>query len=274
MDELQTSTSGVAEAIAFGATLADPKHASIGVNDQRPYVLLPPDYSVHDLEHTLANPTRIRAAVALAQTKSFIDYFVELKTESSRIYGTTEPPRFIAVLDDNLVGKPGWREHTASYNCPLSKEWEIWTACNKRQMKQPDFAQFIEDNLPDIISPEAAHMLEVSRTLEAKKNVNFASGVRLDNGEVQFTYEEKIEGSAGKGQFRVPETFVIGIPVFHGGPRYRVDARFRYRIAEGGHLTLWFDLVRPHKIIEDAALEVWGVIEEGTGVTIRQGTPK
>ena len=116
-------------------------------------------------------------------------------------------------------------------------------------------------------------MLEVSRTLEAKKKVNFASGIRLANGEVQFTYEEQIQGTAAKGQIKVPETFVLGIPVFHGGPRYHVEARLRYRIADGGAMTMWYDLLRPHKIIEHAALEVWKEIETETGESILHGSP-
>lgn len=270
--ELILPKTPLAEAIAFGATIAEASHAIAGADGERPYVVLPEGYQVHDLEHLLPTPTRKRGKITLAQTSAFIEYYKKHRL-GSQIYGTTEPPRFVAVLDDHRQIDAGWRDHTAHYNCPLSTEWNTWNGMNRKQMKQNDFAQFIEDNLPDIVEPEAAHMLEVSRTLEAKKNVNFASGVRLANGEVQFTYEEKIEGTAGKGQFRVPETFAIGIPVFHGGPRYRIEARLRYRIADGGQMQMWYDLVRPHKIIEDAALEVWAEIETQTGERILHGSP-
>ncbi len=265
--------SPLAEAIAFGANVAEASHANIGTYGQTPYVVLPEGYKVHDLEKTLPTPTRKRARVTLAQTSAFIAYY-KMHRVASQIYGTTEPPRFIAVLDDHSVShSPGWREHTAHYDCPLSPEWSTWNGSNKKQMSQTDFAQFIEDNLPDVVEPEAAHMLEVSRTLEAKKKVNFASGIRLANGEVQFTYEEQIQGTAAKGQIKVPETFVLGIPVFHGGPRYHVEARLRYRIADGGAMTMWYDLLRPHKIIEHAALEVWKEIETETGESILHGSP-
>lgn len=274
-EALLTSSTGVAEAIAFGATLGDPKHAEVGPEGQTPYAVMPEGFRVEDLEDTLPNPTRKRARVTLAQTKGFIDYFKKHQVGGgvSTIYGTTEPPRFVAVINDHGEGEAGWRDHIARYDCPLAVEWETWTKANKRPMTQADFAQFIEDNLPDIVDPVAADMLEISRTLEAKKKVNFASGVRLTNGEVQFTYEESVEGSASKGQLRVPEVFKIGIPAFHGGAKYQIDARLRYRIAEGGVLSMWFDLVRPHKVLEHAALEVWAAIEEATGETIFQGNP-
>jgi len=274
-ETLQHMNSGVAEAIAFGATLAEPKHADIGADDQKPYIVVPDGYRVADLEHTLAYPTRKRAEVKLAQTKGFIDYFLRHRITGgvSTIYGTTEPPKFVAILNDHGAGVPGWRDHIARYECPLAVEWLTWTKVNKTLMPQATFAQFIEENLPDIVEPTAAEMLEISRTLEAKKKGNFASGIRLANGETQFTYEESIDGTAAKGQMRVPEVFAIGIPVFHGGPKYRIEARLRYRIADGGALSMWFDLVRPHKVIEDAALEVWTHIEEATGETIFQGNP-
>jgi uncharacterized protein YfdQ (DUF2303 family) len=167
--------------------------------------------------------------------------------------------------DDSAANGPGWGDHRVTYTCPHTTEWRTWIGANKKPMNQVDFAQFIEDNLPDIV--EGALLLEVSRTLEAKKKVNFASGIRLSDGQNQFTYEEQIEGTAGKGQFKVPETFALGLSVFEGGDKYAVEARLRYRINEG-KLALWYDLTRPHKIVEDAVKGVWKSIEEGTGSTI------
>ena len=54
-EALLTSSTGVAEAIAFGATLADPKHAEIGPEGQTPYAVLPEGFRVEDLEDTLPN---------------------------------------------------------------------------------------------------------------------------------------------------------------------------------------------------------------------------
>jgi uncharacterized protein YfdQ (DUF2303 family) len=145
------------------------------------------------------------------------------------------------------------------------------SGANGKQMSQADFARFIEDNAPDCVAPSAADMIEIARSLEAKKAVNFSSAVRLDNGQSQLTYEETIQGTAAKGRLVVPELFDIGSPVFEGDGRYAVTARLRYRIAEGGKLSLWYDLVRPHKIIEDAVKELRLVIESRTELTAFAG---
>jgi uncharacterized protein YfdQ (DUF2303 family) len=235
-----------------------------------PMVIVPEGYAVQNLESLLPAPTRKRGTVTLRDVASFITLVKQECTLNSRIYGRYDPPSFTAVLNDNSAA-PGWQDHKAVFACPLSVEWKTWSGSDGSKMDQTSFAQFVENNLPDIAQPPAADMLEISRTLEAKKKVNFASGIRLSNGQNQLTYEEQISGTAAKGQIQVPEEFTIGIPVLEGGPKYAVTARLRYRILEGGKMQMWFELVRPHKIIEDAVKEVWHQIAQETGLTMLNG---
>jgi uncharacterized protein YfdQ (DUF2303 family) len=231
-----------------------------------PHAVVPGGYHIQDLTDHLPAPLRLKGKLELRDVKSFVAQFNEFKTSVAKLFGTVNPPRFVGVLNGNAASAPGWGDHRIEYSCPLSVEWKTWTAKNKQPMTQADFAQFVEDNLPDLLN--GAEMLEISRTLEAKKKVNFASGIRLADGQNEFTYEEQIEGTAGKGKFKVPEVFELGIAVFEGGPLYKVSARLRYRIGEGGKLALWYDLERPHKILEDAVKAVWTEIESGTATTI------
>ncbi len=238
-----------------------------------PIAVVPAGYKVEDLEKLMQTPTRKRGSVAMRDVASFCAMVNLHKNDGTAIYGTYNPPAFKAVFNDHDANVPNWRDHTAGYSCPLSVEWATWMKANKQQMSQADFAQFIEDNAPDIVSPDPATMIEIARTLEAKKKVNFAQGIRLSNGETQFTYEEETQGTAGKGRFQVPETFTIAIQVFEGigVPKNQIGARLRYRISAEGGLTLWYDLDRPHKDLEAAALDVWKQIEANTGLTIFNG---
>ncbi len=260
------SDMNVKDAADLGAALAEVKEV-----EKHPFAILPAGYQVHDLESFLETPLRKKGTVKLRDEKSFIEYFKKHQLGSA-IYGTRVPAKFTAIFDDHRKDEPGWREHRAIYECHLSTEWNTWKAANKRVMSQADFAQFIEDNLPDIVSPSGAEMLEISRTLEAKKKVDFASAIRLDNGAVQFTYNEATQGTAAKGKFTIPEVFHIGIPVLDGGAPYKIEARFRYRIAEG-NLSMWYDLLRAHKVYEDAIMEVWKTIQEETKASIFHGEP-
>lgn len=244
-------------------------------DDCVPYAVVPDGYRLESLEHTLSAPTRKRGNIVLYDAKSFITYFNKHKStangKASAIYGKTNPPAFLALMDDH-GDEPGWREHKATYQCPLSVEWQTWTSKNGVALSQANFAEFIEANLPDIVSPPGSDMLEISRNLEAKKKVSFASGIRLSNGQTELTYEEEIQGTAAKGKLSIPEIFALGIPVLENSERYKVEARLRYRINEG-RLSMWYDLIRPHKVLEDAVMNVWKEIASQTGEEILNGDP-
>ncbi len=261
-------------ALIAGQNLGDAK-----IINGHPYAIVPEGSKLEDLEEMLDAPLRRKGNTSLRDVESFCRFVTQETTSTTRIYGNLKEGRFRAVFNDNRGGYEeglpiaGWRDYTATYACPQSIEWATWKAKSGQQMTQVAFAQFIEDNLPDIAQPPAAEMLEVSRTLEAKKKVNFAQGIRLSNGQNELTYEEQIEGTAGKGKFKIPEEFTIGIPVLEGGLRYAVQCRLRYRIGDGGNLTMWYEIIRAHKIMEDAITAVWKDIEDGTGKKIFNGDP-
>ncbi len=143
---------------------------------------------------------------------------------------------------------------------------------NGKREAQMEFAEFIEDNAPDIVEPDSATMLEVARDLSAKTDVDFASAIRLQNGQVQFKYSEQIKGTYGSGNLDVPERFTISIPVHIGSERVGITARLRYRIASG-KLTFWYDLLRADMIERNAFLAVRKAIGDTLGVTVINGAP-
>ena len=264
-----TDTSTAVEAIeALALKSQIPRVADDGC--EIPFVIVNDNQSIADLEKLLPAPTRKRGNTVLRDEASFCKFVLTHAGTSTCVYGAKNPPAFEAVFNDHNRLEPGWRDHRASYPCPLSVEWLKWTGADGKQMKQADFAKFIEDNALDCRAPDSATMIEISRTLEAKKKVNFASGIRLSNGENELTFEETITGTASKGKVQIPELFTIGIPVLDGGAVYEVTARLRYRIGDGT-LTMWFDLVRPHKIMEHAANELWQRIETALNVTVFNG---
>lgn len=251
-----------------GASLGNTKEVS-----GHPFSIVPDGAQVQDLESYLNAPLRKKGAVTLNDVGSFVAYVNAEKTEATRLYGLYKEPGFVAVFNDHGTTGPAWKDYRAQYACPLSAEWRTWTGASGKQMTQADFAAFIENNLPDIAVPPAADMLEISRSLEAKKKVNFASGIRLSNGQNELTYEEQVSGTAAKGKLTVPEEFTIGVQVLEGGTKYAVNARLRYRIADAGALTIWYELIRPHKVLEDAVQAVWLSIEQQTELTVFNGKP-
>lgn len=255
---------------------------------ETPVVLLPEGFQVSNLEKLLNAPTRKRGVTVLNDAESFVAVVNDQKGENTRLFSTINPPTFTAVFNHHANGA-GWGDHQAKYNAPISPEWGAWAKADKQKMNQVEMAQFLESNLVDVVyiakadatadkpaevgSPDGATMLEICRTLAAKKDVEFKSAVRLGDGSTQFTYNEEVRGSAANGTLEIPEQFSIGIPVFENGDKYRVDVRFRYRIGQGGDLVMWLELVRPHKVIEDAAKQLRADIAAKTELHVLNGSP-
>lgn len=119
-------------------------------------------------------------------------------------------------------------------------------------MTQADFAEFIEDNAKDIVNPSSAEVLEIAQSLQVKRGVEFESGTRLADGNVQFGYRENTTATAGNvGQLSIPEKITLALRPFKNGEQYAVNAIFRYRL-QGSQLTLGYKLQDPEKVIEDA----------------------
>ena len=253
-----------------------------------PMVLLPEGFSAQSLEKYLPAPARKQGTTTLNDAESFVAIVLDQKNDATRLFSTINPPTFTAVFNHTAEGA-GWGDHKAKYNAPISPEWGAWGKVDKQKLNQVDMAQFLESNLVDIAhilkadattdkpaevgSPDGATMLEICRTLAAKKDVEFKSAVRLGDGSTQFTYNEEVRGSAANGTLEIPEQFSIGVPVFENGQKYRVDVRFRYRIGQGGDLVMWLELVRAHKVIEDAVKQLRAQIGEQTGLPVLNGVP-
>lgn len=209
-------------------------------------------------------PQALKQNVILHDAPSFLEYFNEFADDHSYIFVDLEEAKFKAIIDYHKDSdNPRWNRHTVTYQCPKTPEWSKWLHYSGTKMDQVEFALFIEDNLKEIVNPQGAEMLEIAASLQSKNNANFSSATRLDNGETQFSYKEAIESSAGvNGQLSIPSKIELGLAPFQGTDAYKVEARFRYRVSHGS-LTMWYDIIRPHRIIEDAVKDTFESIKQG-----------
>lgn len=236
-----------------------------------PVLIVPDDYRVDSMEAMLPAPSRKRGTVTLNDEASFVEFVKKNKTQGTLLLHVVRPsPSFTAIFNFGDT-QPGWSDHRAHYALPLSVEWQTWTQGDGRQRNQLEMVRFIEANMEDIVSPAGAAMLEICRTLEAKKSVDFVSSTRLSDGSHEFTYNEDVKGSAQKGTVAIPEMFTIGIPVVEGGERFAINVRFRYRL-DGAKLTMWYELVNPHKVIDKVVQEMRERVAKETDLTVLNGS--
>jgi hypothetical protein len=145
-----------------------------------------------------------------------------------------------------------WGDITADLQLQKSPDAKRWEAACGRYMAQQDFAEFCELNLPSFNSPDAATILEIAQTFQAKTTVEFGSAVRLSNGTIKLKREEKTEATAGeRADISIPEELRLAMPLFRFDKPYEVRARLRYRVVEGA-VKLSVLLVDPEMAFEHA----------------------
>jgi uncharacterized protein YfdQ (DUF2303 family) len=238
----------------------------LGIYEGVPVAIIPPGYTVEAHEELLTSPLRQRASASLSTVDSFILYVNKFGSANKQLFANTLKSQVDAILDYHAEsnGAASWCTHCASLSLQLSQQWQTWKSRHGRAMSQVEFAEFLEDNCPDIVEPDGAAVLEAASSLEANKTVKFKSGVNLSNGTVQITYDEQVEGK-GKGQIIVPARFILGIPVFEGNDPIPVNARLRFRIKDDV-ITFTYLLDKPERILKDAFDLVLKHIEEGTEI--------
>lgn len=237
------------------------------INDT-PTLLAPKNFTLHQLDQLRETPLRAEQTTKHTTAQSFIDYYNHYATQDSAIFIDEINNQFVAIIDYHALEYPNWKKHWSLFDMKQTPEWDAWRANNKKQMTQEQFAEFIESNLLEIITPPGADMLEIARSIQAATSVKFSRSIRLDNGQVQLQYNEVIDGTAGAaGQLKIPEKFTIGLRLFRGGEPYQLDARLRYRIKEG-NLSLWYELIRPQTVIDANVNDTTAKIEQA--VTLGQ----
>lgn len=240
--------------------------------DGLPFVVIPDGHKVETLPLEMV-PRRPKGTVELRDAASFIAYVQRYSGAQTLIYAQMDPARFVAVINEHAMdysNTAGWRDWRANFTVPASREWETWTGSNRQQMGQLKFSEFVEDNLPDIVSPDGATMLEMALNFESSRNASFKSAQRLQDGSIDFSW---VDEDKDAGKVRMPKEFLIEIPVFERSKSYPITARLKYRVPEG-KLSLWYELVRPHKVLEAAFNETWGQISTQTARELLLGSPE
>jgi len=275
-------------------SVTDPK-----TSQSVPVVLVPKTMQAHavDFEKYRDAPLR-RAGTAVATTPgSFIQMVLRNENEDSAVFAKCDSPTdlsLLAVIDYNRKGPEGaprFGLHRISYTFPVSDEWEFWTANDGKQMRQAEFAEFIEARIADLGDPAGAsdgakafaaligseiatpaRILELSRGLSIRVDSKVGAQHNLSSGERQLTYSEAHNDEAGK-PIKVPGAFLLQIPVFKDDGNYAIPVRLFYRITQGA--VLWhYQLYRADKALDDAFKRAVELVKSSVKSEVFFGSPE
>jgi uncharacterized protein YfdQ (DUF2303 family) len=228
---------------------------------------------IHDTrewdDRYLAHPRRKTGQYAVTQVDSFVDYLDRHGNDQTEVTVNTASASLRAVIDSHGLDEAGHEQHVLGLQFPKSDQWGVWLGANGKAMRQRDFAEFIEDNLVDVIDPAGADMLEIVSSLSATTKATFHSAHRLSDGSTELEWTQEVNAKAGttkSGKVEIPGQFKIAIPVFRGGSVWKIEARFRYRVNDGV-LTMSYHLTRPADLLDAAFTKEVEAVRERIGGT-------
>lgn len=223
------------------------------------------------------HPARTIADREVRDIRSFLTYLDKHSVEGqTEVYADPTTSKIVAVIDAHGPAgtHAGNQAHVLSLGLVHTNPWLKWKALDGKELTQLQFANFIEENAADIMDPTPATMLELAQHFQGATKVDWKSGQRLANGQVQLGYEETVEARAGqKGDLEIPAEFAIVLRPYVGGEPYKVRARFRYRLA-GGNVHMTYLLDRPEAVLENAFQDIVNVLQIGIpseNVVVREG---
>ena len=286
------------------AEVIDPKDA-FGENERTPAVVVlrdgPNKMRVEDLlplakaradwhESRSAHPLFIKGTAVLAALASFVAWVLRFKRPETVIFAT--PEKLTAVIDYHSgegTGVAGHMRHRGVYAFPFSREWRFWSTVGAKARSQAELAELIEDHIaelakPDGSEPEAAllgvdiagpsTMLTLARGIEVRAKMTVKDAVTLSTGEARVSFDEEHAAHGKDGSaITVPGAFMVSIPIYDGGPRWRLVVRLRYRLVEG-RVVWMLQLAGADAALQMSFEETLERVAKDTGVPVLRGAPE
>lgn len=242
-----------------------------------------------DKERT--SPEVLRGTTALHTCDSFIEFANRYKSDNSAIFYSKKQQHITCVFDCATKEQTSFEQHKAVYAFPFSKELRAWSDNNGEKMSQLDFAMFIEQNVLDLAEPPAPDkespalkeirmrcgglyapvnkMVELSKGIAVRADERAVIKHDLNTGEATINFSSEHTDVNGKA-VKVPNMFVIVIPVLEGGKAYQLPCRLRYRL-NSGSVIWWYEVINLDKAIELAVNEELEAIKEKIGLPVYYG---
>lgn len=209
-----------------------------------------------------------------------------------------------AVIDD--LGDENARHcaHRALYEFPVSRAWKDWTEKSGQALDKDELGKFLEDHALDVLDPTPAilddeiseknadwenrhietaarlegrfgtlhQLLHLSREFSIHETSNLTVKKNRDTGEQEISFLNEHKTPEGK-PLKIPNLFLIAIPVFEQGALYRIAARLQYR-KNGGALTFGLTLFNSENAFDDAMREAVKTAQNETKLPVFWGTPE
>ena len=265
MDDLHEHNSDIAAL----ATVARQAMHPVRLHNDDKVLIIPEGYTVVDRPKP-EKPQIIQKSVEVVEANSFINYLQKYKSEHTHLTASASRGFMRAILDYHGPNEPDNCDHQLYFHPIASDEWNVWAHLNGEWQEQRDFMEFLEENLTDIVTPDGALLLDMVRTFQGTKKIEFKAGVNNHDGTVQMRWSESIENGR-EGELLIPTEMELAIPVFQGDlEAYKIKVFLRHRIQNDGTVKFCYKLHRAPAIKREAFRLLREYIEKETGLVALQ----
>lgn len=230
----------VATAIEAGMKCAGVSMVEIG---GVPHAIVPAGVSLKKKERLLPHPIRVRAEHVFEEPGSFCNYVKIFRAAGTRLYGWLDSFTFRAVLDDHTADQAQWGDHVAEIQLRASPEWDAWMKACSGALSQQDLADFLEDHLEQIASPDASDVLTDIRHIHVTSNTRCES-VQREGGDIAFTLATETSAGTKTERGRIPSKLVLMIAPFRSWDPVQMTVNLTYSLNREKGL---FFSMRPHR---------------------------
>lgn len=223
--------------------------------DQAHNVALVPDgYSIERIQGVPVRPEAMNLKPLFFEAGSLAEYVNRFWTKNAVAFTDWQAASiyvdfcFLSMSDEGQPGDKHWSDHAAKFVARKADPWRKWFGLHDKLVSQRLFIRFLEERAHEIVTPDAASVIDVCMNFEAVKKVEFKSSQRLSNGYRQFLFTEE---NSGDGRVEIPEIITIMVPIFEGQEPVNVQVRMRYDISDG-KLTLGIAIDNVDEILKSA----------------------
>lgn len=227
-------------------------------------------------ENRAEKPRRRQGTATHRELASFIAHVNRFKSEHSTIWANIDRMRVTAVLNYHPADDVAWCDHRSTYQCPRSEPWKVWSKKEGTWFRQASFADWVEERFDDITSgtkeegfPAPLDLLAMARNLQIFTQGTFKRKIDQTTGERELVCTQEHSENSTK----IPQAFLLQLPVFEAGTVYRIEARIRFRLRDGV-AEFSYRLHRRTEIERDAFGDVRDQIGKETNLPLFAGAPE
>lgn len=194
-------------------------------------------YETLDMEKYQSNPRRAHGTATLRNPESFIKYVNDYKqTETTQLFADERSVTAVLNHHARVALDAGWSDWKAVLELKYTPAWTGWVGmAGKGWMDQASFAEFLEENYLDVVTPAGAELLEIVTNLKLASASVVESKLNPSTGAIRIRYEENFvpQGGGDAGVVEIPSHIGLMLAVFEGGEVFAVEALLRYRVSNG-----------------------------------------